>query len=901
MRKLYLGIICGAALFLGGFFSMAWAGAISVEDYLPVIRYDASYEVFPLRMTALPEFYGLGDYIEMNWELYEPGNTYYPQDLSVSVHVTEDWDPDFTCEPNPGGAFHVIQYHYYYARNDHWFDVSDHEHDWEWIYVVVFDNESCGHIPYAVSLSSHDEDNHLSDVYFYPWVSHGPYIEVEDGTHPVAYLEAGNAFSSTGSGTETLDWEDFLAGYTMEDGSMTFSSCNGDEVVFNETLAYGIDGYFECRIIRTPPWSRIHWEDSFALGQLSTDKLDNTPEPCLPICDDWCCYPGCTWGQLRSCSEQPYHSFGRNPRGRSRPSGIISTSAGNRLFWEDWDEAGVEFAVLRKDVGGSDWDTLSVMTDSTYIDPYLSGGDRIQYKILSREIDASPSRLTPVAAQGVMEVRSLLDLEIPLVQLTQCGDWIFGFSYDGFLHRLTVASDESIQLMSSHDLRDWGLFEGLADVPTHMTSELVYFGHRDEDYWSSYVLLMAIPGRGVAVFLVDQESGQLTFQSVGPPEAYEMAVVEDRVFTAQSDGLGSWKLVEPEHSPVMLVQQQEPFVPVGMYPHCRSVYEGPGYSRITAVFDEPGEEADGVYILGSVFNDGWVPLGSLHGCPPTESCELTPMKWEIEDIDSEQGLMILRDISGHHCYALVDVSNPEYPGYLGTLENDLFSFVSFVGWWNGSTATLLPGGYQLLAGHTFVRYGGSDQLRIWGGLELYKSPLLNDPYGFQYITTIADEGFNALDRLDLMPTDLLSWPGADGSLILVSYYDPFEDTDASGRLVLYGAASDLPSAGLDRRESGPVSLYKNPLQFGQPFPNPTISGVEFPISLSRPADISLRVIDPSGRSVCVLARGRFPSGSRQFHWDARNGSGLRVAPGIYFIAAIVDGRMAGVRRTVLVR
>lgn len=83
-------------------------------------------------------------------------------------------------------------------------------------------------------------------------------------------------------------------------------------------------------------------------------------------------------------------------------------------------------------------------------------------------------------------------------------------------------------------------------------------------------------------------------------------------------------------------------------------------------------------------------------------------------------------------------------------------------------------------------------------------------------------------------------------------------------------------------------------------PNPFARETAVRFELPRPVDVSLRIYDVSGRRVRTLARGRRTAGAHQVRWDGRDGSGRRVAGGVYFLRLEAGGK-TDTRRVTLVR
>jgi len=65
-------------------------------------------------------------------------------------------------------------------------------------------------------------------------------------------------------------------------------------------------------------------------------------------------------------------------------------------------------------------------------------------------------------------------------------------------------------------------------------------------------------------------------------------------------------------------------------------------------------------------------------------------------------------------------------------------------------------------------------------------------------------------------------------------------------------------------------------------PNPFNPTTTIAFGLAKPADITLRIYDTTGRLVRVLADGRYAAGPQAEVWDGRDDSGRPVASGVYF-------------------
>jgi hypothetical protein len=204
--------------------------------------------------------------------------------LRVYWHVVPEVDFNDTCVL-------VYEYHYYFAQNKAnlpplgWHQT--HEHDWEWIYVVVGAESDGTFNPYMISYDRHKTDNHdaarsedcvaFIDGPFAP--SGRPLVPVRDFVHPILHIDAGNAFaisrpSSVGGAGVLIQAEEFgmisaCAGPPVEYLSSSMAPCatwgafyfgDRDNCVIPEVCR----GRDECADPRDPPWNReSHWDDPF--------------------------------------------------------------------------------------------------------------------------------------------------------------------------------------------------------------------------------------------------------------------------------------------------------------------------------------------------------------------------------------------------------------------------------------------------------------------------------------------------------------------------------------------------------------------------------------------------------------------------------------------------------------
>lgn len=87
------------------------------------------------------------------------------------------------------------------------------------------------------------------------------------------------------------------------------------------------------------------------------------------------------------------------------------------------------------------------------------------------------------------------------------------------------------------------------------------------------------------------------------------------------------------------------------------------------------------------------------------------------------------------------------------------------------------------------------------------------------------------------------------------------------------------------------------LALAPPMPNPSSGTTSIRFTLPHAGRVAVRIVDVGGRSVRSLAQGHHPAGAHAVVWDGRDGSGRRVAAGIYFVT-LESGAARATRRFV---
>jgi hypothetical protein len=94
----------------------------------------------------------------------------------------------------------------------------------------------------------------------------------------------------------------------------------------------------------------------------------------------------------------------------------------------------------------------------------------------------------------------------------------------------------------------------------------------------------------------------------------------------------------------------------------------------------------------------------------------------------------------------------------------------------------------------------------------------------------------------------------------------------------------------------PPEALPTELSFSAPAPNPTRGPTRFTLALPEPATVTFVVYDVAGRQVGEPVSRAFEAGYHQLFWQS-----AADHAGVYFARLVVDGRVRGERRIVLVR
>jgi hypothetical protein len=99
----------------------------------------------------------------------------------------------------------------------------------------------------------------------------------------------------------------------------------------------------------------------------------------------------------------------------------------------------------------------------------------------------------------------------------------------------------------------------------------------------------------------------------------------------------------------------------------------------------------------------------------------------------------------------------------------------------------------------------------------------------------------------------------------------------------------------------PIPGSPREIRFGQPMPNPFALTTRIPFTLSRDANVDLRIFDLAGRMMRRLVSTDLRAGEYAIPWDGRDDLGQPLGAGTYFCRLSVGGQAVGSRRMVFLR
>ena len=84
------------------------------------------------------------------------------------------------------------------------------------------------------------------------------------------------------------------------------------------------------------------------------------------------------------------------------------------------------------------------------------------------------------------------------------------------------------------------------------------------------------------------------------------------------------------------------------------------------------------------------------------------------------------------------------------------------------------------------------------------------------------------------------------------------------------------------------------------WPNPFNENVTIDFNLNGTSDVTLDIYDLTGRKITTLVKGNLTKGGHRYVWNARNGSGQKVPPGVYFYS-LTSGSNISTGKIILTR
>jgi hypothetical protein len=99
---------------------------------------------------------------------------------------------------------------------------------------------------------------------------------------------------------------------------------------------------------------------------------------------------------------------------------------------------------------------------------------------------------------------------------------------------------------------------------------------------------------------------------------------------------------------------------------------------------------------------------------------------------------------------------------------------------------------------------------------------------------------------------------------------------------------------------GDVAAVPKVFALSQNYPNPFNPSTRFTVDVPRGAVVDVTVYDILGRKITTLMSGQQGAGSHQMEWDGRDGLGMSVPTGIYFVRMQSDN-FSAVRKIMLMK
>ncbi len=133
--------------------------------------------------------------------------------------------------------------------------------------------------------------------------------------------------------------------------------------------------------------------------------------------------------------------------------------------------------------------------------------------------------------------------------------------------------------------------------------------------------------------------------------------------------------------------------------------------------------------------------------------------------------------------------------------------------------------------------------------------------------------------------------------VVVDYID-FRQLD--GLVVIASHGNGVFSTNLANPSGIPNVKTAQNLTLGDVFPNPFSNNITIHFSISNTAQVSLKIMDITGREVCILENKIMQAGTYDYTWNGRSKSGVAMANGIYH-ASLTSGNTVLNRKVVLMR